>query len=150
MEFTGPKPTATSRQSKPVTERGPGARPMGHIPAYTSLDGSPPEKSRDLSEILDISEDGVSIQTASPLEVDHNLNLCLDLSETKTRIRTTGRVVWSNNSGRAGIRFPKLTGQSLRQLREWLFVNVLTAFDHARGGTTPADAGAPDAPSSGP
>jgi len=150
MEFTGPKPTGTSRQSKPVTERRHSARLMVHSPAYTSLDGSPPEKSRDLSEILDISEDGVSIQTASPLEVDHNLNLCLDLSETKTRIRTTGRVVWSNNSGRAGIRFPKLTGQSLRQLREWLFVNVLTAFDHARGWTAPADADASAGASGGP
>ena len=67
------------------------------------------------------------------LEVDRNLNLCLDLSETKARISTPGRVIWSDGSGRAGIRFQKLTGQSLRQLREWLFVNVLTAFDHARG-----------------
>src|SRR5713226_4784854 len=150
MEFTGPKPTGTSRQSKPVTERRHSARLMVHSAAYTSLDGSPPEKSRDLSEILDISEDGVSIQTASPLEVDHNLNLCLDFSETKTRIRTTGRVVWSNNSGRAGIRCPKLTGQSLRQLREWLFVNVLTAFDHARGWTALADADASAGASGGP
>ncbi len=150
MEFTGPKPTGPSRQSKPVTERRHSVRLVVHSPAYTSLDGSSPDKARDLSEIVDVSEGGMSIQTSSPLEVDRNLNLCLDLSETKTRIGTTGRVVWSNGSGRAGIRFQKLTGQSLRHLKEWLFVNVLTAFDHARGGTTPADAGAPDGPPSGP
>src|SRR5712671_4198053 len=107
MEFTGPKPTGPSRQSKPVIERRRSARLIVHSPAYTTLDGSPPEKARDLSEIVDIGEGGMSIQTSSPLEVDHNLNLCLDLSETKARIDTTGRVVWSNGTGRAGIRFQK-------------------------------------------
>ncbi len=150
MEFTGPKPTGTSRQSKPVTERRHSPRLVVHSPAYTSLDGTPPEKARDLSEIVDVSESGVAIQTSSPLQLDHNLNLCLDLSETKARINTTGRVVWSNGSGRAGIHFPKLSGQSLHQLREWLFVNVLTAFDHARGWTAPANTDAPDDVPSGP
>jgi putative methionine-R-sulfoxide reductase with GAF domain len=135
MEFTGPKPTGPSRQSKPVIERRRGVRLVVHSPAYTTLDGSSPDKARDLSEIVDVSEDGMSIQTSSPLEVDRDLNLSLDLSETKARINTPGRVIWSDGSGRAGIRFQKLTGHSLRQLREWLFVNVLTAFDHARGGT---------------
>src|SRR4029077_17990350 len=102
-------------------------------------DGSPSEKAQDLSEIVDIGEGGMAIQTSSRLEVDRNLHLCLDLSETETRISTGGRVVWSNGAGRAGIRFEKLTGQSLRQLKEWLFVNVLTAFDHARW-TTPGEA----------
>ncbi len=135
MEFPGPKPAGTSRQSKLLLERRTTARLAVHSPAYTSLDGSPPDKARDLSEIVDIGEGGISIQTSSALEVDRNLNLCLDLSETKARISTTGRVVWSNGAGRAGIRFQKLAGQSLRQLREWLFVNVLTAFDHSGGGT---------------
>ena len=70
----------------------------------------PPEKARDLSEIMDIGESGMSIQTSSPLEVDRNLDLCLDLSETKTRIGTNGRVVWSNRTGRAGIRFQQPDG----------------------------------------
>src|SRR5437899_836047 len=121
MEFTGPKPTGTTRQPKLVTDRRHGVRLMVHSPAYTSLDGSSPDKARELSEILDISEDGMSIQTASPLEVDRNLKLTLDLSETKTRISTPGRVIWSTEGGRAGIRFLKLPAQSLRQLREWLF-----------------------------
>jgi len=85
-----------------------------------------------LSEILDISEEGMSVQTSSPLEVAHTLNLCLDLSETGARIRTSGQVVWSDASGRAGIHFPMLSGRSLGRLKEWLFVNVLTAYDHSR------------------
>jgi GAF domain/PilZ domain/Sel1 repeat len=149
MEFTGPKPSGTSRQSKPVTERRRSTRLVVHSPAYASLNGSPSAKSRDLNEILDITEDGASIQTSSPLEVDRNLNLSLDLSETKTRINAIGRVIWSNSAGRAGIRFSKLSGPTLRQLKEWLFVNVLTAFDHARIGTA-SDADPHTVVSSGP
>jgi hypothetical protein len=37
----------------------------------------------------------------------------------------------------------------LRQLKEWLFVNVLTAFDHARGWTALAEADRQDTASSG-
>jgi hypothetical protein len=101
-----------------------------HSPAYARLNATQAE-ALDLSEILDISEDGMSIQTSSPLEVERNLSLCLDLSETGKSIRTTGQVVWSESSGRAGIRFARLSGEALDQLKEWLFVNVLTAFDHA-------------------
>ena len=107
-------------------------RHRAHSPAYATLN----ESARgvpDLSEILDISEEGMSIQTSSHLEVERSLSLCLDLSETCARIRTTGQVVWSDGSGRAGIRFARLSRQSLDQLKEWLFVNVLTAFDHAGG-----------------
>src|SRR5882757_3628859 len=143
MEFTGPKPTRTPRQTKTVPDRRNSVRLRVHSPAYASLDDSNPETARDLSEILDIGEEGMSIQTSSPLEVGRDLNLSLDLSETKTKINTSGRVVWSDRSGRTGIRFPKLGIPALRRLREWLFVNVLTAFDNADSTTTPALAGRP-------
>ncbi|MGH9544856.1 MAG: GAF domain-containing protein [Terriglobales bacterium] len=135
MESTAPNAAGISRQSRPATERRHTVRHRTHSPAYASLNGPTDGIGPDLSEILDISSDGMSIQTSSPLQVEHNLSLCLDLSETGARIRTTGQVVWSDTSGRAGIRFAELSGQSLDQLQEWLFVNVLTACDHAR--TTP-------------
>jgi len=81
----------------------------------------------DLSEIVDISEEGMAIQTSSPLEVQRSVNLCLDLTATRTCIHTTGEVVWSDRSGRVGIRFPQMPDDSLRQLKEWLFVNVMVA-----------------------
>jgi len=142
MQPTGPKSAGIARQSKPMTERRHILRHRVHSPAYASFSGSSQGTAPDLSEILDISEKGMSIQTSSPLEADHHLNLCLDLSETGTRIRTTGQVIWSDTLGRAGIRFPKLSSQALGQLKEWLFVNVLTAYDHARAWTTPEDADA--------
>jgi putative methionine-R-sulfoxide reductase with GAF domain len=81
----------------------------------------------DLNEVLDISEQGMAIQTAAPLDVNSSLDLSLDLSETKSFIHTTGHVVWSDRSGRAGIRFPNMPFASVQQLKEWLFLNALTA-----------------------
>jgi putative methionine-R-sulfoxide reductase with GAF domain len=138
MEPTGPKLAGNSRQFKPATERRHTLRHRTHSPAYVMLNpaqGNGP----DLSEILDISEEGMSIQTSSALQVEHHLSFCLDLSETQARIQTTGQVVWSDASGRAGIRFAKLSGSARGQLQEWLFANVLTAVDHAIAGSPDRD-----------
>lgn len=79
----------------------------------------------DLHEIVDISEDGMSIQCHTPLELQSSLSLCLDLADCPQQIYTTGQVIWSNASGRAGLRFADLPADSLARLREWLFVNVM-------------------------
>ncbi len=138
MEPTGTNPAGISRQSRLVAERRHTLRHRTHSPAYARVNESPGD-SPELSEILDISEAGMSIQTSSPLPAERDLSLCLDLSETKARIRTRGQVVWSDTSGRAGIRFARLPEDSLEQLKEWLFVNVLTAFDHAAAASPAAD-----------
>jgi GAF domain/PilZ domain/Sel1 repeat len=138
MEPTGPNLAGISRQFRIATERRHTLRHRTHSPAYATWNSSEAH-ARDLNEILDISEGGMSIQTSSPLQADHDLNLCLDLSETRTRIQTSGQVVWSDTSGRVGIRFAKMSRQALGQLKEWFFVNVLTAFDHASATSTGAD-----------
>jgi hypothetical protein len=53
--------------------------------------------------------------------------LTLDLPETRTFIHGSGQVVWSDPSGRGGIRFSALPESSQRLLREWLFANLLIA-----------------------
>jgi TPR repeat protein/putative methionine-R-sulfoxide reductase with GAF domain len=94
-------------------------------PAYATFTAESQGAMLDLHEILDISEDGVAIQCHSPLEVQRRVNLCLDLADCADHIYTTGEVVWSNASGRAGLHFPALAPESLTRLREWLFVNVM-------------------------
>jgi putative methionine-R-sulfoxide reductase with GAF domain len=79
----------------------------------------------DLHEIVDISEEGMAIQCTSPLEARTSLDLCLDLADCAEHIYTTGQIVWSNESGRTGVRFSELPADSLARLREWLFVNVM-------------------------
>ena len=94
-------------------------------PAYATFDAVSKGAALDLHEVVDISEEGVALQCHWPLEVDAQLNLCLDLADCPQQIFTTGQVVWSNESGRAGIHFSSLPPDSLSRLREWLFVNVM-------------------------
>ena len=94
-------------------------------PAYVSFTAKSEAAMLDLHEIVDISEDGVAIQCHSPLEVETRVNLCLDLADCAENIYTTGQVIWSNASGRAGLHFPELSAESSARLREWLFVNVM-------------------------
>ncbi len=94
-------------------------------PAYASFTADPNGTMLDLHEIVDISEEGMAIQCHSPLDAETRVNLCLDLADCSEHIYTTGQVIWSNDSGRAGLRFSDLPADSLSRLREWLFVNVM-------------------------
>jgi putative methionine-R-sulfoxide reductase with GAF domain len=99
-----------------------------HSPAYVSFDDSAGGMVLDLNEIIDLSEAGMSIKSATPLVPDRSLNFVLDLSETKTYINTSGHVVWADDDGRAGIQFIGMPEYARRRLKEWLFVNALSAF----------------------
>jgi len=128
METLGTNPVEAGRElPPPLRTRRLRVRQKVHTPAYASLNGSSSGQILDLSEIVDISEGGMAIQTSFPLQVQRSVNLCLDLTATRTCIHTTGEVVWSDRSGRVGIRFPQMPDDSLRQLKEWLFVNVMVA-----------------------
>ncbi|HEV2395374.1 MAG TPA: GAF domain-containing protein [Candidatus Sulfotelmatobacter sp.] len=94
-------------------------------PAYASFAAQTTDSMLDLHEIVDISEDGVALQCHSPLNLDQSLDLCLDLADCAEQIYTKGHVVWSNNTGRVGVRFTEFPAASLSRLREWLFVNVM-------------------------
>lgn len=94
-------------------------------PAYASFTGESKGVMLDLHEIVDISEDGVAIQCPTSLDPDRRVNLCLDLAECEQPIYTSGQVIWSSGSGRAGLRFLELPPSSLFRLREWLFLNAI-------------------------
>ncbi len=132
MDPFGTKSAEISREANfPRRERRCSVRHRVHTPAYASLTGTSRGFVLELNEILDINEEGLSIQTSAALDNNQSLNLCLDLSETKTYIHTSGRVIWSDSLGRSGVRFPQMPDESLRRLREWLFLNAITACDHA-------------------
>ena len=99
-----------------------------HSPAFASFNDLAGGMVLDLSEILDLSESGMSILTSSPLTPDRNLSLVLDLPETRTYINTSGLVAWADQSGRAGIRFSQMSDTNQCQLKQWLLFNALTAL----------------------
>jgi len=128
MESLGTKPTEMGREAPPpMRNRRRRVRQRVHTPAYASLNGALSDQFVDLSEIVDISEEGMAIQTSLPIDVNRTVNVCLDLSETRANIHTTGQVIWSDRSGRVGMRFRGMPETSLCQLKEWLFVNAIVA-----------------------
>ena len=111
----------------PVGERRRRIRHKPHTPAYASFNYPSSGIVLDLSELLDLHEEGFAVQTSQPLETNRPVSLCLELPETKTYIHGTGHVVWSDGGGRAGVRFAGLPEESLQQLKQWLFLNLLIA-----------------------
>src|SRR5438552_9537135 len=80
MHPAGAKTAETPPQTPSPNERRRRVRHRVHIPAYSSVDSSDTGMILDLSEILDISEDGMLIQTSSPLEVEDRKSTRLNSS----------------------------------------------------------------------
>jgi len=120
--------------SLPQADRRRRVRHKLHLPAYVGLNPTL-HQSSDLCEIIDLSEDGMAIQTASPLEVGSDETLFLDLPETDASVQTSGTVIWSDDAtGRAGIQFLDLQPESLHVLKKWLFADALAGCaDHSAG-----------------
>ena len=110
------------------------SRHRAHTPAYANLSGSAQGAVLDLCEILNISENGMCIQASSPMKTNRLLPLSLELSETGARIHIVGHVVWSESTGRTGIRFPDMSEACRNQLREWLAANQQAEALHVANG----------------
>ena len=75
--------------------------------------------------ICDLSEFGIAVQAVAMLRLHQHVHLRFDLPPNRTRIDVVGHVVWSNSSGRAGIQFTQISHRTRRQLKDWLFTNLL-------------------------
>jgi hypothetical protein len=111
----------------PNGERRRRVRQKLHTPVYASFNGPQTGMVVDLSELLDLHEDGFAVQTSQRLEMSRAVTLCLDLPETRSFIHGSGQVIWSDDAGRGGIRFSALPDSSRRTLKEWLLTNLLIA-----------------------
>jgi hypothetical protein len=114
----------------PTGERRRNVRQKLYTPVYASFNESQTGMVVDLSELLDLHEDGFAVQTSQRLEVNLALTLTLDLPETRSYIHGNGQVMWSDETGRGGIRFSALPESSRQIIKEWLFANLLIACSH--------------------
>jgi hypothetical protein len=94
-----------------------------HAPAFASFDGVSG------GMILDLSEEGLSMQTGSRmhghwLERERRVRLEVDLLEPAAHLETTGYIAWADALGRAGVRFMDLPEEARQRLNEWLTINA--------------------------
>jgi hypothetical protein len=130
--------SATAQASRPASlNRRRRVRQKVHAPAYATFRGASNSEMLDLYEVLDISEVGVALQCASPMEIDKQVELCLDLAEARGQISTTARVVWSDPAGRVGLGLAPLPDSVLHRFREWLFLNAMAAAANAASAAPP-------------
>lgn len=123
----------------PAPDRRRRVRHKVHLPAYASLDGAAAGPSPDLSGIINLSEDGMAIQTSSPLELNQRATFFLDLPETHAFIRVQGKVIWMAPSGRIGVHFSEMPEELLFAVKKWLFANAIAAcVNHLAGGSAAA------------
>jgi putative methionine-R-sulfoxide reductase with GAF domain len=127
MQSLGANPAEISLQAPLMRDRRRCVRHKVQLPAYASLNRNSNAPALELSEIVDISEDGMAIQSSSPLEVDQEVSFCLDLPETRAFIPTEGKVIWAGSSGRTGIQFPEMQTESTLALKKWFFANTIAA-----------------------
>jgi len=88
-----------------------------HGPVFASFDGVTG------GMILDLSEQGISMQTIEPLEAERRVQLRLDLPDSGAQLETTGYIAWADALGRAGVRFSDLPVEARQRLDEWLLLN---------------------------
>src|SRR5580704_10293348 len=91
--------------SAPNRERRRCVRQKLHTPVYASFNGQQTGMTVDLSELLDLHEEGFAVQTGERLEPNHAVSICLDLPETRSFVHGSGHVIWGDETGRGGIRF---------------------------------------------
>jgi L-methionine (R)-S-oxide reductase len=102
------------------TERRSCVRHKVNGPVFASFDGVTG------GMILDLSEQGLSMQTIAPVKMDHadrRLHLRLDLPDTDAHLETTGYIAWADALGRAGVRFSDLPEDARQRIDHWLALN---------------------------
>jgi hypothetical protein len=99
------------------TERRSCLRHKVNGPVFASFDGVTG------GMILDLSEQGLSMQTVIPLEAARRLHMRLDLPDSNAQLETTGYIAWADALGRAGVRFSDLPMDARQRLDQWLALN---------------------------
>lgn len=70
--------------------------------------------------LLDLSETGMEVLTAEPLERGGQLAFHFQLSDRTLEVEARGEIAWANANGQTGIRFLDLPEASLAKLKTWL------------------------------
>jgi CheY-like chemotaxis protein len=70
--------------------------------------------------VLNVSQTGLCLNAVDPLPHGASVTMSLVLPETSTLVQASGNVVWSHNSGRAGVAFERADCPEMKRLQERL------------------------------
>lgn len=89
-------------------------------PVQLSLSGSEPME----GILLDLSQDGMDVLAAQPIEATALVGLRFTLPDGSLEIDAHGEVAWANPNGQCGVRFLDLPAEVSTKLKEWLVANA--------------------------
>jgi CheY-like chemotaxis protein len=72
------------------------------------------------SMVLDLNEQGISLQSPEPLPPLQHVPLRFVLPGTSHMVEGTGEMIWADDHGRAGMLFSRMTAASRKHLKQWL------------------------------
>lgn len=70
--------------------------------------------------MLDLNEQGLSLQAGEPLPAIQEVPLRFVLPGTNQMVEGTGEMIWADDAGRAGMLFAELSAESRKFLKAWL------------------------------
>lgn len=80
---------------------------------------------------INISEGGMALDGAVPLQMRENLNLRFKLSGGKAPIKIAAEVCWYDHDGRVGIQFVRLPQHTKEQIQGWIAERFEESFAKA-------------------
>jgi hypothetical protein len=108
----------------------PGRRPYRHkLPSLTYVnvdDGNG-------GILRDLSERGFAMQAVARLQPEQPIRLRFELANPRVRVEGEGRVVWVDQQGQAGVEFVSLPERPHRQLKDWIFTQLLNSASKSFG-----------------
>jgi hypothetical protein len=110
---------ATSTSSRRVRAR---HRQNLHTLAYVTIDDA------NGGIVRNLNHRGVAIQAVTALRVHQRVRVRFEMRHPRVRVDCQGEVVWADASGQCGIRFLDLSPQSVRQINEWIFGDLLDSI----------------------
>ena len=101
-------------------ERRSAVRVPVQAPVQLSIAGSEPLE----GILLDLSQDGMDVLAAQPLEATALVGLRFTLPDGSLEIDAHGEVAWANPNGQSGVHFLDVPADVSAKLKEWLFANA--------------------------
>lgn len=89
--------------------------------------------------MLDVSEDGASIQVMSRVEPASLIPIAFKLPEMESRIEGNALVAWYDGEGRTGVRFQDLKADGRENLKQWI-TSLPESFSETSLAGVPVDA----------